>query len=153
MSVAAPVATQPFVKSLFSGHIAEDSVFPYPEIREEEKETVSTFIDSFRQFAAARIDPAKIERDHAVGMEVIRGVSDLGLMGMAIPEEYGGFGFSASAYCRVMQEVGTADASRAIVVGAHQSIGCKGLILFGTDEQKRRWLPKLATESSSRLSP
>jgi acyl-CoA dehydrogenase family protein 9 len=63
---------------------------------------------------------------------------------MAIPEEYGGFGFSSSAYCRVMQEVGTADASLAIVVGAHQSIGCKGLVLFGTDEQKRRWLPKLA---------
>jgi acyl-CoA dehydrogenase family member 9 len=145
MPVAEPVTTQPFVKSLFSGHIAEDAIFPYPEISGDERETVSAFIDSFRQFAAARIDPAKIEREHAVGMDVIRGVSELGLMGMAIPEEYGGFGFSASAYCRVMQEVGTADASLAIVVGAHQSIGCKGLVLFGTDEQKRRWLPRLAT--------
>jgi len=144
MSIEAPPRTHPFVKSLYSGLIDEAALFPYPAIREEERETVATFLDSFRQFAAARIDPAKIEREHAVGPDVIRGISELGLMGMAIPEEYGGFGFSSSAYCRVMQEVGTADASLAIVVGAHQSIGCKGLVLFGTDEQKRRWLPKLA---------
>src|SRR4029077_10077082 len=110
----------PFVKSLYSGLIDEGALFPFPGIREEERETVATFLDSFRQFAAARIDPAKIEREHAVGQDVIRGISELGLMGMAIPEEYGGFGFSSSAYCRVMQEVGTADASLAIVVGAHQ---------------------------------
>jgi len=145
MPVAEAIRTHSFVKSLFSGVIDEEAIFPYPEIREEERETVATFLDSFRQFAAARIDPARIEREHTVGTDVIRGISDLGLMGMAIPEEYGGFGFSASAYCRVMQEVGTADASLAIVVGAHQSIGCKGLILFGSEEQKRRWLPKLAT--------
>ena len=132
-------------KSLFAGHIDEETLFPYPEIGAEERETVSTFIDSFRQYAAAHVDPARIEREHAVGADVIRGISELGLLGMAIPEEYGGFGFSASAYCRVMQEVGAADASLAIVVGAHQSIGCKGLVLFGTDEQKRRWLPKLAS--------
>ncbi len=145
MPVETPVRTHGFVKSLYLGAIEEDSLFPYPAIREEERETVSAFLDSFRQFAADRIDPARIERDHAVGPEVIAGVSELGLMGMAIPEAYGGFGFSASAYCRVMQEVGTADASLAIVVGAHQSIGCKGLVLFGTEEQKQRWLPKLAT--------
>jgi len=144
MTVETPVRAQGFVKALYLGVVEEDALFPYPVIREEERETVSAFLDSFRQFAAARIDPAKIERDHAVGADVIRGISELGLMGMAIPEAYGGFGFSASAYCRVMQEVGTADASLAIVVGAHQSIGCKGLVLFGTEEQKRRWLPKLA---------
>ncbi|HET9794944.1 MAG TPA: acyl-CoA dehydrogenase family protein [Thermoanaerobaculia bacterium] len=144
MAIEAPARSHPFVKSLFSGQIDEDALFPYPQVREDERETVSTFLDSFRQYAAAKIDPAKIEREHAVGADVIRGVSELGLMGMAIPEEYGGFGFSSSAYCRVMEDVGTADASLAIVVGAHQSIGCKGLILFGTDEQKRRWLPKLA---------
>ena len=144
MAIEAPARSHAFVKSLYSGQIDEEALFPYPQIREEERETVSTFLDSFRQFAAARIDPAKIEREHSVGADVIRGVSELGLMGMAIPEEYGGFGFSASAYCRVMEDVGVADASLAIVVGAHQSIGCKGLVLFGSDEQKRRWLPKLA---------
>ncbi|HET7451813.1 MAG TPA: acyl-CoA dehydrogenase family protein [Thermoanaerobaculia bacterium] len=145
MAVEAPARSPSFVKSLYSGAVDEETLFPYPEIREDERETVSTFLDSFRQFAAARVDPAKIERAHAVGEDVIRGISELGLMGMAIPEEYGGFGFSSSAYCRTMEEITTADASLAIVVGAHQSIGCKGLVLFGTEEQKRRWLPKLAT--------
>jgi acyl-CoA dehydrogenase family protein 9 len=145
MAVEAPARTQAFVKSLFSGEIDEEVLFPYPEIRTDERETVSAFLDSFHQFASARIDSAKIEREHSVGQDVIRGISELGLMGMAIPEAYGGFGFSSSAYCRLMQEVGTADASLAIVVGAHQSIGCKGLVLFGTEEQKRRWLPRLAS--------
>ena len=144
MAAEAPTRTHAFVKSLYSGIVDEEALFPYPEIREDERETVSTFLDSFRQFAADRVDPAKIERDHAVGADVIRGISELGVMGMAIPEEYGGFGFSASAYCRTMEEITIADASLAIVVGAHQSIGCKGLVLFGTEEQKRRWLPKLA---------
>ncbi len=139
-----PTRPGTFLKSLFAGDIDESVLFPYPSIAPEERETVSTFIDSFRQFAAANIDPARIEREHKVGDDVIRGISELGLMGMSIPEEYGGYGFSASAYCRVMEEVGVADASLAIVVGAHQSIGCKGLMLFGTEEQKGKWLPRLA---------
>ena len=143
MTTATDAPVSP-LKSLYAGHLDEERIFPFPEISAEERETVSTFLDSFRQFAAARIDSHKIEREHRVGEEVIRGLSELGLMGMAIPEEFGGFGFSASAYCRVMQEVGTADASLAVVVGAHQSIGCKGLILFGTPEQKTKWLPALA---------
>ena len=134
-----------FLKSLYAGHIDEEMLFPYPEIAAEERETVSTFIDAFRQFAAAKIDPARIEREHKVGEDVIRGLAELGVLGMSIPEEYGGYGFSSSAYCRVMEEIGVADAAIAIVVGAHQSIGCKGLVLFGTEEQKKKWLPRLAS--------
>ena len=137
--------TGAFLKSLYSGTIDEELLFPYPEIPAEDRETVSTFLESFRQYAATRIDPARIEREHRVGDDVIRGVADLGVMGMSIPEEYGGYGFSSSAYCRAMEEIGVADASLAIVVGAHQSIGCKGLMLFGTDEQKKKWLPRLAS--------
>ena len=140
-----PPPSGSFLKSLYAGHVDEEILFPYPEVSPEERETVTTFIDSFRQFAAAHIDPARIEREHRVGDDVVRGISELGVMGMSIPEEYGGYGFSASAYCRVMEEIGVADASLAIVVGAHQSIGCKGLMLFGTDEQKKKWLPKLAS--------
>ncbi|MGH9441271.1 MAG: acyl-CoA dehydrogenase family protein [Thermoanaerobaculia bacterium] len=145
MPRAARSRTGTFLKSLYAGVVEEDLLFPYPEIPAEERETVSAFLDSFRHFAAEKIDPARIEREHRIGEDVLRGISELGLMGMSIPEEYGGSGFSASAYCRVMEEVGIADASLAIVVGAHQSIGCKGLTLFGTEEQKRKWLPKLAS--------
>jgi acyl-CoA dehydrogenase family member 9 len=62
-----------------------------------------------------------------------------------VPEEFGGYGFSSSAYCRVMEEVGRTDASLGILIGGHQSIGLKALLLYGTPEQKARWLPKLAS--------
>ena len=64
---------------------------------------------------------------------------------MLVPQALGGVGFSATAYARVMQEIGGLDASIAVTLGAHQSIGYKGLLLFGTDEQKRRYLPRLAS--------
>src|SRR5262249_5187760 len=133
------------VKSLFSGEVPEAAAFPYPEIRAEERETVSAFLDTFRDFARDKIDPARIDREHRISDDVVRGLAELGTFGMIIPEEYGGYGFSASAYCRVTEEIGRTDASLGILVGGHQSIGLKGLILFGTEEQKKRWLPRLAT--------
>jgi acyl-CoA dehydrogenase family protein 9 len=146
-TASAPPDTRlvPVVKSLFSGEIPEDTVFPFPEIEASERETVSAFLDSFRGFAKDHIDSAKIEREHCVAPELIRGLADLGVFGMAIPEQYGGYGFSASAYCRATEEIGRTDAALAILIGGHQSIGLKGLILYGTEEQKKRWLPKLAS--------
>jgi acyl-CoA dehydrogenase family protein 9 len=135
----------PVVRSLLAGEIPEETVFPYPEVDASERETVSAFLDSFRGFAKDHIDPQQIEREHRISPEVIRGLGELGIFGMTIPEAYGGYGFSASAYCRVTEEIGRTDASLAILVGGHQSIGLKGLILFGTEEQKKRWLPNLAT--------
>ncbi len=135
----------PVVKSLFAGVIPEDTVFPYPEIAESEREIVSAFLESFRAFANDHIDPAKIEREHRIGPEVIRGLAELGAFGMTIPEAYGGYGFSSTAYCRVTEEIGTIDASLGILIGGHQSIGLKGLILYGTEEQKKKWLPRLAS--------
>jgi acyl-CoA dehydrogenase family protein 9 len=135
----------PVIKTLFAGEIPEETVFPYPEIDPAERETVSAFLDSFRSFAKDHIDTQKIEREHRIAPEVIRGLGELGIFGMTIPEAYGGYGFSASAYCRVTEEIGRTDASLGILVGGHQSIGLKGLILFGTEEQKKRWLPQLAT--------
>ena len=146
-TATAPVEARlvPVVKSLFAGAIPEDTVFPYPEVEASERETVSAFLDSFRAFARDRVDSASIEREHRIPPEVIRGLAELGAFGMTIPEAYGGYGFSSSAYCRVTEEIGRTDASLGILVGGHQSIGLKGLLLYGTAEQKRRWLPKLAS--------
>ena len=132
------------VKLLFSGYVAEEAVFPYPEASSDERETVSTFLESFRAFARDRIDSARIDREHRIPEEVVRGLAEMGAFGMSIPEAYGGYGFSSSSYCRVTEEIGATDASVGILVGGHQSIGLKGLILFGTEEQKKKWLPKLA---------
>ena len=123
----------------------EDLVFPFPEGSAEERETVSAFLESLRIFAKNRVDSRRIEREKKISEEVVSGLAQLGAFGMTVPEEYGGYGFSTSAYCRVMEEVGTIDASLGILIGGHQSIGMKGLVLFGTEEQKRKWLPALAS--------
>jgi alkylation response protein AidB-like acyl-CoA dehydrogenase len=77
--------------------------------------------------------------------ELIAELKEFGLFGLVIPEEHGGMGFGASAYSRALQEVARFDASVAVTVGAHSSIGMRGLLLFGTDEQRARYYPKLAT--------
>ena len=133
------------VKTLFFGQVPEDVVFPFPEIGAEEREVVSAFLGSFRDFARDHVDPARFDRELSIPKDVIRGLADLGAFGMIIPEAYGGYGFSASAYCRVTEEIGRTDASLGILIGGHQSIGLKGLILFGTEEQKQKWLPRLAS--------
>jgi acyl-CoA dehydrogenase family protein 9 len=138
-----PVLQSP-MRTLMAGEVPEDLVFPYPEVSAGERETMSAFLDSFRAFARDHIDSARIEREHRISEDVVAGLASLGAFGMTIPEVYGGYGFSASAYCRVMEEVGTIDASIAILIGAHLSIGIKGLLLYGTEEQKKRWLPALA---------
>jgi acyl-CoA dehydrogenase family protein 9 len=144
-SPSADSRLSPVVKSLFAGHVPEDTVFPYPEVSAEEREVVSTFLESFRSFARDKIDAVAIDREHQIPAEVVKGLGELGAFGMTIPEAYGGYGFSASAYCRVTEEIGRTDASIGILVGGHQSIGLKGLILFGTQAQKTKWLPRLAT--------
>jgi len=138
-------AVHSFLKALFAGSIEEDMVFPYPEIPPDTKETVAAFSDAYRDFDAAQIDSERIDRDHFFPREAVKGMGDLGVLGMTIPEEYGGSGFSSAAYCRMTEFIAPLDASAIIVVGAHLGIGIKPLLLFGNDEQKRRWLPDLAT--------
>ena len=140
-----PMIEQSFMKALFHGVIAEDMIFPYPEMPSDDRENTSMILDSVRRYFAANVDAAKIDRDHAIPAEVMDGLKSLGLFGLQIPTDHDGIGLSASAYARVMQEVGGLDASVAVMLGAHQSIGLKGILLFGTPEQKRRYLPKLAT--------
>ena len=134
-----------FMKSLFHGLIEEDLIFPYPEMEPEERETVQMIVDNIRKFGEAEVDSAKIDREHEIPEDLLQKMKDMGLFGLSIPEEHGGLGLSASAYARVIQEVASIDASLAVTIGAHQSIGLKAILLLGTDEQKKKFLPKLAT--------
>src|SRR5580704_8168734 len=76
---------------------------------------------------------------------MLQGLHALGIMGLNIPAEYGGFGAPAIVFNRVFGEVGAIDPALAVYLGAHESIGCKGIILFGTEEQKKKYLPRCAT--------
>jgi acyl-CoA dehydrogenase family protein 9 len=136
---------QSFMKSVFHGVIAEGLIFPYPEPSAAEVDNLNIMVDSVRKFCAANVDAAKIDRDQTIPPEVLQGLKDLGLFGTLIPEEYGGIGLSVTGYARIMQEISAIDSSLAVTLGAHLSIGLKGILLFGSDEQKKKYLPKLAT--------
>ena len=134
-----------FMKALFHGVIPEDIIFPYPEMDSAEKETLEMILESVRKFADNHVDPVAIDQAHHLSDELLDKMRELGLFGLVIPEEYGGFGLSATAYARVMQEVAAIDPCLAVTIGAHQSIGLKAILLAGTDAQKAKYLPTLAT--------
>src|SRR5262245_3932569 len=121
---------QSFMKALFHGVIAEDIVFPFPEMPPEDREHTSMILDSVRRYFDEKIDAAKIEPEHDIGSEVLEGLKGLGLFGLQIPTEHDGIGLSTTAYTRVMQEVASREASIAVTLGAHQSIGLKALLIF-----------------------
>jgi acyl-CoA dehydrogenase family protein 9 len=136
---------QSFMKSLFHGVVAEELIFPFPELSRDERDNTTMILESVRKFVDQSVDPVKVDREQVIPKEVLDGMKELGLFGMIIPQEHGGIGLSASSYARVVQEVASYDASLAVTLGAHQSIGLKGILLFGTEEQRARYLPKLAS--------
>ncbi|KQS22613.1 acyl-CoA dehydrogenase family protein [Frigoribacterium sp. Leaf186] len=133
-----------YTKSLFAGRIASELVFPYPGMTAAEKARVETVSASAREVLAG-YDPLKAEREGWIGDDLVRELGERGLMGLFVSEEYGGLGLGQSAYCRVYEEFGRVDGTLATVMGVHQSIGTKPLHLYGTDDQKARWLPDLAS--------
>ena len=143
--LADPEHNPSFTRGVFLGEIREDLVFPFPDLAPADKESLTAILDSFRAWASATVDTARLDREGRFGDDVRAGMAELGMMGLNIPEAYGGFGASALLFSRVFGEVGTVDAALAVYFGAHQSIGCKGITLFGSEDQKKRWLPACAT--------
>jgi acyl-CoA dehydrogenase family protein 9 len=133
-----------FARGAFSGTLSQDLVFPYPQMDPDESEVVDMLRDSIRKYAVEHIDDERIDRDAEIPREVLDTLSGMGVMGMIIPEEYGGSGMSVTAYCKVLEEISYHSAAVAVTVGAHQSIGMKAIILFGQEEQKKKFLPPLA---------
>ncbi|MFN2613080.1 MAG: acyl-CoA dehydrogenase family protein [Solirubrobacterales bacterium] len=133
-----------FSKSLFLGEIHDELVFPFPRPDQAEQEKIRGLIDSLREYCAESYDPRKVEEQRWVGDDVIRELGERGLLGLYVPEKYGGQGLSQTGYSRVFEAIGQIDGTLAIVLGVHQSIGFKGIHMFGTDEQKQRFLPDLA---------
>lgn len=134
-----------FMKSIFFGEIREDLIFPYPQMPQETAETVTMIVDSVQKFAKDHFKSKEWDEKGEMPLEIVNSLAELGLMGLAVPEELGGIGLPQKGYARVMQEFATLDASVGVTLGAHQSIGYKALLLFGTDEQKKKYLPRLAS--------
>ena len=114
-----------------------------PELAEQRREIVAMA----RDFATREITPYAAEWDRVKAMppEVLAKLGELGFFGMRIPEEYGGLGLDALTYLMVLEEIAAADASVSITLGVHNSLGCGMLLRQGSEAQKRRWLPPMAT--------
>jgi len=133
-----------FVKSLFFGRLKPADVMPYPRQNLDEARRTDELIAKLDAFLKAEVDPDKIDAEERIPQHVIDGLAKLGVLGMTVPTEFGGGGFTHTAYCRVLEHVAKHCTSTAVLIGAHQSIGLKALMLSGTEAQKREFLPALA---------
>src|ERR687896_2135373 len=98
-----------------------------------------------RDFAEGEVRPVaeELDRDKRFPYEIVSKLGELGLMGVPYPEEHGGGGADTLSYALVVEELARVDSSVAITVAAHTSLGTHPIYAFGSDEQKRTWLPKL----------
>jgi short-chain 2-methylacyl-CoA dehydrogenase len=100
-----------------------------------------------REFAEERIAPAaeELDRESRFPYDIVAELAELGLMGIPVPEEYGGAGGDTVSYALAVEELARIDSSVAITVAAHTSLGTMPILMFGSGEQKRQWLPDLAS--------
>src|SRR6478672_10695371 len=132
-----------FAKGLFLGRFVADWAMPYPRIPAAQQAELDKSLAEVRQFLDEHLDPVAIDRNADIPREVIDGLARTGVLGMTAPKEYGGRGFTQMAYCKVLEEIGARDAATSVFTNAHHSIGIRALLLFGTREQKQKWLPAL----------
>jgi alkylation response protein AidB-like acyl-CoA dehydrogenase len=134
-----------FAKLLYLGLFDAKAVLPYPEADAAERLRTEELLNRLKSFCQKAIDPDEIDREGKIPEAVIKGLGELGILGLTIPEEYGGLGMTQRAYCKALEMLGSRCGSTALFVNAHQSVGLKAILLFGTEKQKSRWLRPLAT--------
>jgi acyl-CoA dehydrogenase family member 9 len=130
------------VESLIAGDLPGE--LAYPRLAAPEAERVRSLVASLQDFAPSGIAPRAIEERCWIGDDVVRGLGERGLMGLGVPAEYGGQGLSMLGWAHVFEAYGEIDPTLALVVGIHQAIGTRPIVMFGSDEQKERLLPDLA---------
>jgi short-chain 2-methylacyl-CoA dehydrogenase len=103
--------------------------------------------DTVRDFAREKVAPVAeaLDREHRFPYDLVAELAELGLMGMTIPEEYGGAGTDTVSYAIAIEELTRVDSSVAITVAAHHSLGTLPIYYYGSEEQRRQWLPELAS--------
>ncbi|GHH52319.1 acyl-CoA dehydrogenase family protein [Streptomyces candidus] len=134
-----------FAKELFLGRFRLDLIHPHPMPPTEDAERGEAFLAGLRAFCENEIDGARIEREDRIPDETVNGLKELGALGMKIDRKYGGLGLTQVYYNKALALVGSASPAIGALLSAHQSIGVpQPLKLFGTQEQKDAFLPRLA---------
>ncbi len=134
------------MRSLCLGIVEEDLLLPFPRIGGETAETLKAVLDSIDDLLGPKADAFRAwDAEGKMPLSFIDELRTFGLFGLVVPEAFGGLGFGSLAYSRTLQQIARHDASVAVTVGAHNSIGMRGLLLFGTEAQRRTYYPKLAS--------
>jgi hypothetical protein len=130
---------------LFMGRSRTTGLFPFPEQTTEDRDQGDAFLQRLEKILREQVDPDAIDRTGEIPDEVIAALADIGSFGIKIPTQYGGLGLSQTNYCRAAMLLGSYCGNLTALISAHQSIGVpQPLILFGTEEQKRKYLPRFA---------
>ncbi len=134
-----------FAKELFLGRFRLDLIHPHPQPTPEAVQKGEAFLARLGDFLRTQVDPAVIERDARIPDDVLRGIKDIGALGMKIDESYGGLGLTQVYYNKALALVGSVSPALGALLSAHQSIGVPQPVkLFGTKEQKEAFLPRCA---------
>ncbi|MFF2066399.1 acyl-CoA dehydrogenase family protein [Streptomyces sp. NPDC058200] len=134
-----------FAKEMFLGRFRLDLIHPHPMPASEDVRRGEEFLAKLRAFCETKIDGALIEREAKIPDEVVNGLKELGALGMKIDTKYGGLGLTQVYYNKALALVGSASPAIGALLSAHQSIGVpQPLKIFGTQEQKDTFLPRLA---------
>jgi len=137
-----------FAFGLMQGEVNATHMFPFPGIErldEEQRENLEMMVDPTDSFFTESVDPLHNDQIADVPEDVMQMMKDLGLFGLQVPEELEGIGLNNTQYARMTEIVGKHDLGIGIVIGAHQSIGFKAILILGNDEQKAKYLPDVAT--------
>jgi alkylation response protein AidB-like acyl-CoA dehydrogenase len=139
-----------FGKELFLGRFRLDLIHPHPMPSEQDRARGEEFLSKLRAFLEEGVDPYEIERDAKIPESVVKGLKDLGALGMNIGTEYGGLGLSHLYYGKALALASSWHAAIPTLLSAHQSIGVpEPLKIFGSEEQKRKYLPQVASDKIS----
>jgi acyl-CoA dehydrogenase family member 9 len=135
-----------FMRALCMGDIEEELILPYPELDEVNREVLGDVLGSVDALMSKHAKSFREwDREGELPAQFIDELRQFGLFGLVIPEEHGGMGFGSAAYSRTLQQVARYDASVAVTIGAHSSIGMRGLLLYGSEGQKQRYYGELAS--------
>src|ERR1700680_426252 len=135
-----------FASNLFIGRYDFDRIYPWPAQSAEDRAAGEDFLNKLETYLRDHVDPDEIDRTGEIPPENFAGLAAIGAFGIKVPKQYGGLGLSQFNYGRAAVLLGSWDGNVAALVSAHQSIGvAQPLLLFGTEEQKKKYLPRVST--------
>jgi alkylation response protein AidB-like acyl-CoA dehydrogenase len=134
-----------FASNLFVGRYDFDRIYPWPAQTEEDRAAGAEFLQKLENYLREHVDADEIDRTGEIPPENFKGLAEIGAFGIKVPKKYGGLGLTQTNYGRAAVLLGSWDGNVAALVSAHQSIGvAQPLLLFGTEEQKQKYLPRVA---------